>query len=92
MGVANLVSELILNYLKSELIELTDFLHAGTYLRKLKCDWKCLGLASEMDVASLVMGLKLTVFEEWTDGTNWLYACWYRFAKIKHWSNFFEWV
>ena len=35
--------------------------------------------------------LKLTVFEEWTDGINWFYACWYRFTEIKRWSKSF-WV
>ena len=32
-------------YLKNELVELTDFLYAGTHSRKLKGDWKILGLA-----------------------------------------------
>ena len=29
--------------------------------------------------------LKLTVFEEWTDGINWFCACWYRFGRVKCW-------
>ena len=32
--------------------------------------------------------LKLTVSEEWPDRINWFFACWYRFSKIKSWSNF----
>ena len=35
--------------------------------------------------------LKLTVSEEWTDGINWIFACWYRFTKSKIWSKSF-WV
>ena len=35
--------------------------------------------------------LKLTVSEEWTDGINWFFACWYRFTKIKSWSKIY-WV
>ena len=33
--------------------------------------------------------LKLTVSEEWTDGINWFFACWYRFTKTKSWSKYF---
>ena len=33
--------------------------------------------------------LKLTVSEEWTDGINWLFACWYVITKVKSWSKFF---
>ena len=44
-------------------MESTDFLHVGTNSRKLKDDWKFLGLTwSKMDVAILVVGL-----------LNWLY-------------------
>ena len=59
MSVANLVSGLKnWLYLKKELIELTDFLHAGTISHKLKDDWKFLGWAwSKMSVTSLVMVL-----------------------------------
>ena len=27
--------------------------------------------------------LKLTVSEEWADGINWFFACWYKFMQIK---------
>ena len=33
--------------------------------------------------------LKLTVFEKWADGINWIYACQYRLTKIKSWSKVF---
>ena len=33
--------------------------------------------------------LKLKVFELLTDGINWIFACWYRFAKIKNWLKIF---
>ena len=35
-------------------------------------------------------GWKLTVSEEWTDGLNWLLACWYKFTKMKNWSKIFD--
>ena len=35
--------------------------------------------------------LKLTVSEEWIDGIDWYFACWYSFTKIKSWSKIF-WV
>ena len=35
--------------------------------------------------------LKLTVSQEWVDGINWIFACWYRFTKIKSWSKIY-WV
>ena len=35
--------------------------------------------------------LKLTVSEEWTDGVNWLFVCWYVITKIKSWSKIF-WI
>ena len=39
-------------------MELTDFLHAGTNLYKLKDDWRFFGWAcSKLGVASLVAGL-----------------------------------
>ena len=35
--------------------------------------------------------LKLIVFQEWTDGMNWFFACWCKFRKAK--SNFNDfWV
>ena len=33
--------------------------------------------------------LKLTVPEEWTDGINWFFACWYKFSKTRSWSKKF---
>ena len=43
---------------KKELMELTDFLHAGTVSHKLKGDQNFLGWAeSKIGVASLVMGI-----------------------------------
>ena len=45
--------------LKNEQIELTDFLHTDTNLRKLKGDWKFLGWVwSKIDVASVSRGFK----------------------------------
>ena len=57
-------------------MELTDFLHAGTNSCKLKGASKFLAWEwSKMCVASLVMGLILTVSKIWTDGiTNFLHV------------------
>ena len=33
--------------------------------------------------------LKFIVTEEWTDGINWFFACWYRFTKTKRWSKIY---
>ena len=77
-------------YLKNEQTELTDFLHSGTGSRKLKGGINFLGMVSGNRCGQSGGGTpKLTVFEEWTDGINWFYACWYRFAKIESWSMFF---
>ena len=36
--------------------------------------------------------LKLTLkFKKWTDGINWVFACWYKFRNSKSWFNVF-WV
>ena len=35
--------------------------------------------------------LKLALSEEWTDGINWFFACWYWFTKIKSWLKIY-WV
>ena len=35
--------------------------------------------------------LKLTLFEEWTNGINWFFACWCRFIRIKSSSKMY-WV
>ena len=67
-------------------MELTYFLHAGTI-------WKVLGVGMVKNGCGQSSNgtLKLTVSEEWTDGINWFFACWYRFTKIKSWSKIF-WV
>ena len=33
--------------------------------------------------------LKLIVSQEWTDGINWFFACWYNFTEIKKWLKIF---
>ena len=33
--------------------------------------------------------IKLTASEEWTVAINWFFAYWYKFWKIRKWSNFF---
>ena len=35
--------------------------------------------------------LKLILFQEWSDGVNWFFACWYNFSQIKNWLKIF-WV
>ena len=49
----------------------------GVGVVKNGCDQPCYGT------------LKLTVSEEWADGINWFFPCWYRFTKIKSWSKMF---
>ena len=34
--------------------------------------------------------LKFTVSQEWTDGINWFFACWYKFMQIKRWLKILE--
>ena len=70
-------------------MKLTDFLCAGRIWHKLKSDWKFLGWAWLKKGEASQMTLTLTVSEEWTDVINWFFACWYRFTKIKSWSNIF---
>ena len=31
--------------------------------------------------------LKWTLSEEWTDGRNWFFTCWYKLRKAKSWFN-----
>ena len=60
-------------YLKNELMELIEFLHAGTNSHKLKSDGKYLEWAwSKNRYSQSGDGtLKLNVSEEWIDGINW---------------------
>ena len=51
----------------------------GVGMVKNGCDQSCDG------------ALKLAASEEWIDGINGFFACWYRFTKIKSWSKLF-WV
>ena len=70
-------------------MELTDFLHAGTNSHKLKGDWNLLGwnIVKNGCGQSSDGTLKLSVSEEWTDGINWFFACWYKFRKAKSYFN-----
>ena len=53
-------------------MELTDFLHAGTNLNKLKDDWKISWFSMVKNECGQFgdQTLKLTVSEEWTDEIN----------------------
>ena len=70
-------------YPKNEQVELIDFLHATINFCNLKDNWKFFGVGMVKNGCgqSSDGSLKLSVFEEWTDGINWFYACWYRFTK-----------
>ena len=48
-----------------------------------------------MGVASLATGLylfdyKFTISQEWIDGINWLFACWWKFRKTKSYFDDFK--
>ena len=71
-------------------MELTVFLHAVTNLCKLKGAWKCLGcIWSKMRVTSLVADSKIDCIWRMSRCNNWFFVCWYRFTKIKSWSEMF---
>ena len=42
-----------------------------------------------MGIDSRDGALKLILSNEWTDGINWFFACWYRLTKIKSWANIY---
>ena len=71
-------------------MELTYFLHTGTISLKLIFEILGVGIVKNGCGQSCYGTLKLTVSEEWTDGINWFFACWYRFTKIKSWSKMFS--
>ena len=94
MAVANLISGL-LNwfYFKNELLELTDFFHAGTISHKLKADQNlCVWTFVKNGCGQSGHGtLKLTVSQKWKDGIKWFFSYWYKFREAKSWFNDF-WV
>ena len=58
----------------------------------IKADQKKFVLALlEMGLASLVMGLKLTVSQEWIDGIHWFFAGWCKFRNSESYFTDF-WV
>ena len=65
-------------------------MHVDTDSQKLKAGQNYFGQAwSKISLTSLVMELKLTVSQKWTNGINWFSACWYKFRKGKSWLNDF---
>ena len=42
-----------------------------------------------MVVTSLVSGLNSKLSLEWTDESNWFFACWYKFTQRKGWLKVF---
>ena len=65
-----------LTYLKNEVMELTDFLHAGTQIKS----WMKIfgaGMVKNGCGYSDDRILKFTVTEELTEGINWFFACLY---------------
>ena len=76
-------------------MELNDSLLVGTNSCKFKDDWK----SFRVDMVKNGCGesddgiLELSLSDEWTDGTNWFFACWYRFTQIdQNWSKSFRWA
>ena len=52
-----------------------------------KIFWFCM-VKNGCDQSGL-WALKLIVSQEWTDGINWFFACWYNFTEIKKWLKIF---
>ena len=52
-----------------------------------KIFWFCM-VKNGCDQSGL-WALKLIVSQEWTDGINWFFACWYSFTEIKRWLKIF---
>ena len=52
-------------------------------------DGKCFGWSwSKYERGqSALWTLNLTVSQEWTDGINWCFACWYKFTEIRSWGG-----
>ena len=70
------------------------FLHTATNSRWLKVDRKFweIGMVKNGCGHSGDGTLKLSVSAEWTDRTNWIFVCWYRFTEIKKRSKRFWWA
>ena len=66
-------------------------MHVDTNSHKLKVDqksFKVFGWArSKMGAASLVIGFQNWLSQEWIDGINWYFACWYKFRKPRNYFN-----
>ena len=60
----------------------------GSFFSWLKVFW--FGMVKNYCGQSGLWTLKLTVSEEWTDGTNWFFACWHKFMQINRWLKIFE--
>ena len=61
-------------------MKLTDLLHADTTSHKLKVGWKFLMVSMVKNGCdqSGDRTVKMTVSEEWIDGIDWFFACWYK--------------
>ena len=57
----------------------------------LHVDWKSFGLGMVKNWCdqSGLWTLKLTLSQDWNDGINWFFTCWYNFTQIKRWLKIF---
>ena len=46
--------------------------------------WTCSVMKMSI-ICCVPMFGKFTLSQEWTDGINWYFACWYKFMQIKRW-------
>ena len=79
-------------FLQNKSMKQPYFLHVETNLQKLKVDqtffWLC--MARNGCGKSGLWTLKLIVSQEWTNGINWFFSCWYHFTQTKRWSKIFR--
>ena len=91
MGVASYVARLWnWLYLKSKFMEWTDFLHVdidSQNLKLIKIYW--VDMVKNGCGQSIHGAPKMAVSQNWRNGINRIFACWYKFGKAKIWFNYF---
>ena len=72
-------------------------MHVDTNSHKVEVDWKFFSGCGQQCVQPVCISVwksvcvKLTLSQEWIDGMNWFFACWWKFRKAKSCLNAF-WV
>ena len=76
-------------FLQTKSMKQAHFLHVDTKSQKLIVDRKFFVCSwTRMGEANMVCDSKI-ISQEWTDGINWPFSCWYNFTKIKMWLKNF---